>query len=79
MTYAADMFIVSGEIDGGDDADRGVHIFASADGLSWTEYETDLRRKGCYASALAGAEDRVVLAGDNECAGIWVSLALGAK
>lgn len=77
VTYAADTFIVAGEKDGGDDADRGVHIFTSPDGMSWTEFETDLLLKSCYTGALVGAEDRVVLLGVNECSGIWVSRAPG--
>lgn len=78
VTYAAGTFIVAGEKDGGDDADRGVHIFTSPDGMSWTEFETDLLLKSCYTGALVGAEGRVVLLGLNECSGIWVSRAPGA-
>lgn len=75
LTFAADTFILTGEIDAGDDADQGVHVFASRDGVAWTEFETDLHLRSCYAGALEGAEDRVVLLGVDECEGIWVSLA----
>ncbi len=77
LTYAAGTFILTGEIDAGDDADRGVHVFTSSDGTSWTEFETDLRLRSCYAGALEGAPDRVVLLGVEECEGIWVSRAPG--
>lgn len=75
VTFAADRFILTGEIDGGDDADQGVHVFTSPDGVNWTEFETDLHTRSCYTGALEGAEDRVVLLGVDECEGIWVSLA----
>ncbi|NJD27993.1 MAG: hypothetical protein FIA92_06805 [Chloroflexi bacterium] len=78
VAYAAGTFIVAGEIDGGDDANRGVHIFTSPDGTTWTEFKTDLLLDSCYTAALVGAEDRVVLAGDEACSGIWVSRAPGA-
>lgn len=79
VTFAAGTFILAGLIESLRDPAHGVHIYTSPDGLSWTEFvETEFRTGECYASALEGAEDRVIFLGTSDCEGIWVSRAPGA-
>ncbi len=76
VTYAGAKFVLTGMIEANDDPEQGAHIYTSPDGLSWTEFvDPDLRTTECYADALEGALDRVVLLGRSGCDGIWVSLA----
>jgi hypothetical protein len=67
VTFAANAFIA-----GGQGPQPGTHLFASADGRSWTEISHDLGP--CDVTGLYGADDRVLFVGDR-CPGIWVSLA----
>lgn len=68
VTFAGDSFIVAGRR-----TPNGIGVFVSRDGLAWTELRTNLSLGDCNLQAIAGSEDRVMVAGDSQCPGIWVS------
>lgn len=76
VTYAGDSFILTGTIEDPDSPDEGAHVFTSPDGINWMEFvETDFEVSECYFEALEGTDDRAVLLGSDDCAGIWLSRA----
>ncbi len=68
VAYAGSSFIVAGRR-----APNGISIFASPDGKAWAEVNSDLGLGDCGFVALAGSADRVLLVGDQDCPGIWLS------
>lgn len=72
LVFAGGSFFTAGQR-----APSGVGVYASRDGVTWTEIRTDLSLGECRLNALAGTDRELVIAPDANCAaaGIFLSRA----
>ena len=69
LVFAGGTFVTAGRR-----APNGVGIYASPDGIDWTEIRTGLSLGDCRLTGLAGTADELVIVPEGLCGtGIWIS------